>query len=103
MSNRFLQVNYKFSLNPEELAATAIQRAESIAAEVAGLNWKIFLLNEAEHELGGLYSFVDEESLNNYINSPLFTGLKSNPNISDISIKKFAVLENATSITRGPV
>ena len=103
MSKHVLQVNYKYSLTDEEMDALAIERAETIASTVQGLEWKMFLVNNVEHELGGLYLFSDEASLNNYINGPLFQALKSNPAISDISVKKFTNLENATVITRGPV
>ena len=102
MSKHILQVNYKFSLSAEELKAMATQRAETIANTVKGLEWKMFLINEAENETGGIYMFADEDSLNNYINGPVFSALKSNPNISDINAKKFTNIDDATSVTHGP-
>ncbi len=102
MSKRILQINFKFTLSRQELDAMVADRAEAIAA-VAGLQWKIWLVNDEEHESGGLYLFTDEENLDNYINGPLINGLKNSPAISDISIKKFASLETVTAITRGPV
>ncbi len=77
-------------------------RAEAIAA-VAGLQWKIWLVNDEQHESGGIYLFSDENSLDNYINGPLINSLKNSPAITDISIKKFASLDAVTAITRGPV
>ena len=102
MSRRILQINFNFTLSREELDAMVADRAEAIAA-VAGLQWKIWLVNDEEQESGGLYLFSDEESLDNYINGPLINGLKNSPAISGISIKKFASLETVTTITRGPV
>ena len=87
----------------EELDTIISDRAETIAKTVPGLEWKIWFLNDKEHELGGLYQFYDETSLDNYVNGPLFDALKNNPAISCISVKKFTSLESATAITRGPV
>lgn len=102
MSLRILQINFKFTVSREELDAMVADRAEAIA-DVAGLQWKIWIINDEEHESGGLYLFADEESVDNYINGPLINGLKNSPAISGITIKKFASLETVTAITRGPV
>lgn len=102
MPGRILQINFKFSMSREELDALVSGRAEAIAA-VAGLQWKIWLINDEKHESGGLYLFTDEDSLDNYVNGPLIEGLKNHPAINDITVKKFASLDAATTITRGPV
>ena len=102
MSRRILQINFIFSTSREEMDAMVSDRAEAIAV-VAGMVWKIWIINDEEKETGGLYLFSDESSLDDYINGPLIDGLKNSPAISDITIKKFAFLEAATSITHGPV
>ena len=102
MPGRILQINFKFSMSRAELDAMVAGRAEAIAA-VAGLQWKIWLINDEEQESGGLYLFADEDSLDNYINGPLIEGLKNSPAISAISVKKFASLDAATTITHGPI
>ena len=103
MSNNILQVNYKFSLSVEEMEAAANKRAETIANTVDGLEWKMFFINKSNHETAGLYLFSDEQKLNDYLEGPLFTALENNPKVSDISVKKFSNIAEATAIARGPI
>ncbi len=78
MSNRLLQINFKYSTSREELDALALSRSEAISA-MPGLQWKIWLVNEDENECGGHYLFEDEASMDNYLNSPLIEALKKQP------------------------
>ena len=56
MAQQTLQVNMKFSIPQKDLAAAWLGAAQPIA-DVAGLRWKVWLMNEAEHEAGGIYLF----------------------------------------------
>jgi Putative mono-oxygenase ydhR len=102
MSQCMLQINFTYSISREELDALAAGRAEPIA-EMPGLQWKIWVVNEKESECGGHYLFTDESSADNYINSPLVEALISNPAVSNASVKKFSIMDAPTSVTRGPV
>jgi Putative mono-oxygenase ydhR len=102
MSKCILQINFKYSISRKELDALASSRADAIA-DVPGLQWKNWLVNEKEKECGGHYLFTDETSANNYVNSPLVDALKNNPAISEANIKLFSIMQVPTAITHGPV
>ncbi len=102
MSGRILQINFKFSVSPSELAEGFAPLAEPIAA-VAGLRWKIWSLNEAESEFAGIYLFDDSESAQAYLTGPIIAEVSKHPALSDISAKQFDVIDEFSAITRGPV
>ena len=102
MSEKILQVNLKFSISRAELVAAWLEAAQPIA-DVPGLRWKVWLMNEAEHEAGGIYLFESEAAAQSYLAGPIVAGLKASPAISNISAKLFDVLESHTAITRGPL
>jgi hypothetical protein len=102
MSGRILQINLKFKMARTEFETALAPLADELA-KVPGLRWKIWLMNEAEKEAGGIYLFEDQASLNTYLDGPLVAPVAENPDISDISMKQFDVLDGVTAITRGPV
>ena len=102
MSGRILQVNFKFNVSRAEYEQWVSTLASDIAA-VDGLRWKVWLMNEAESEAGGIYLFKDEASTNAYLEGPIVAQLVSHPALSDFSVKQFDVSEKNTTITRGPV
>jgi hypothetical protein len=102
MSGRILQINFKFSISPSELAQDFAPLADPIAA-VTGLRWKIWSLNESEGEFAGIYLFDDSESVQAYLEGPIIAEVKKHPALSDISAKQFGVIDEFSAITRGPV
>jgi hypothetical protein len=97
-----LQVNFKLNVSVAEYHETCNDFAPAFA-DVPGLLWKVWLLNEAEGEAGGIYLFSSDESLQSYLASPIVAHLKSNPAFREINVKIFGVMENVTALTRGPV
>jgi hypothetical protein len=102
MSQKILQVNMKFSIPRADLEKAWLDVAKPIA-DLPGLRWKVWLMNEAEHEAGGIYLFESEAAAQSYLAGPIVAALKSSPAVSNISAKLFDVLESHTAITRGPV
>ncbi len=102
MAEKLLQLNFKFSITKAEYEEAATSLAGSFAA-VAGLRWKIWILNEAENEAGGLYLFNDESSLNAFLDGPLAEQVKNHPAFSDMTAKPFDVMPGPTATCRGPV
>jgi len=102
MSKKILQLNFKFKVSRSEYEQAVSPLASDFAA-VAGLRWKVWLMNEAESEAGGIYLFDDESSLQAYLTGPLAAQVKSHPALSDMSVKQFDLMEDITAITRGPV
>ena len=92
-----LQINYRFSVSRAEFESGFDAIASEIA-QVPGLRWKIWLLDEAESRGGGIYLFDDEESVRAYLEGPIVAALKS-----ELSVKSFSVLEEPTAVTRGPI
>lgn len=102
MAGRILQLNFKLSVSRAEYEQ-ALSPLVSDFAALAGLRWKIWFINEAESEAGGIYLFDDEASVKAYLEGPLAAQVTSHPALSDFSVKQFDVMEDETAITRGPV
>ncbi|HEU0297700.1 MAG TPA: YdhR family protein [Anaerolineales bacterium] len=102
MSEKILQLNLNFSISRVELEAAWLEVAQPIA-EVPGLRWKVWLMNDAEQEAGGIYLFESETAAQSYLAGPIVAALKSSPAVSNISAKLFDVLGSHSAITRGPV
>lgn len=102
MALKLLQVNMKFSMPKAELEAAWLGVAQPIA-DTPGLRWKVWLMNEAEREAGGIYLFESEAAAQSYLGGPIVAALKTSPGISNISAKLFDVLGRHTAITKGPV
>ena len=102
MSGRILQINFKFNVPRADYEQAVAPLASGIAA-VAGLGWKIWIINEAESEAGGIMLFDDGASLKAYLDGPIVAQITSHPALSDFSVKQFDMIEEQTAITRGPV
>jgi hypothetical protein len=102
MSTTVLQINFKFNVSPAELAEAFAPLAEPIA-KVPGLRWKIWSLNEAKSEFGGIYLFDDADSVQVYLEGPIIAEVSKHPALSDINVKQFGVIDEFSAITRGPV
>lgn len=102
MSVKLLQLNFKFNVSGTEYEQAVSPLAKEFAG-LPGLRWKVWILNEAEKEAGGIYLFDDEASVKAYLEGPLAAQVTSHPALSDFSVKQFDVMEDVTEITRGPV
>jgi hypothetical protein len=101
VSSKLLQVNLKFNVSTAEFQTLCESLAETYA-QMPGLRWKIWTLNEAQREAGGIYLFESESGLKDYLSSPLAAQVARHPALRDISVKIFDVMEGITAITRGP-
>jgi len=61
-----LQINFKLNVAPAEYRKLCKSVAQTIA-DVPGLLWKVWLLNEQDGEAGGIYLFQNEQSLTAYL------------------------------------
>ena len=102
MSSRILQINFKYSVSGDDYKQAVAPLAADIAA-VTGLRWKVWIINEADSEAGGIYLFDDEASVQAYLEGPIVAGVVSNPVLSDFSVKQFEAMEDVSVITRGPI
>jgi hypothetical protein len=97
-----LQINFKFNVTRPEYEQAVSALANDFAA-LAGLRWKIWIMNEAEKEAGGYYMFEDAASVKAFLEGPLAAGVTSHPALSDFSVKQFDVMDDMSKITRGPI
>ena len=102
MPAKLLQINFKLNVATSEYAGLC-QSVVQAFATVPGLTWKIWLLNEAEKEAGGIYLFESEQAMNGFLAGPLASVVKNHPALTSVSAKPFDVMEGVTAITRGPV
>jgi hypothetical protein len=102
MSERLLQINFNFNVTSGEYEQAAKSLADQFA-NLPGLMWKIWIMDEDKNEAGGIYLFEDETSLNTYLNGPLAKTVTSHPAFSNFSVKPFAVMYKLTEITHGPI
>jgi hypothetical protein len=102
MAKKILQLNFNFNVTAAEYNTAVSSLAEDFAS-VDGLRWKIWLMNEAGSEAGGIYLFADEASLEAFLAGPLAAAVSNHPAISDMSVKQFDVMGDITATTRGPV
>ncbi len=102
MSAKILQINFCLNVPRPEFEEIATSLVSDFA-QLPGLRWKIWLMNEGESEAGGIYLFEDESSLKAYLEGPLAGAVMSHPALRNLSAKVFDSIEQLTAITRGPV
>jgi hypothetical protein len=97
-----LQINFKLNVAPAEYRKICSSVAQPIA-DVPGLMWKVWTLNEQDGEAGGIYLFQDKQSLDAYLSGPIIRQIKSLPHLREISAKWFEAIPELTVVTRGPI
>jgi putative monooxygenase ydhR len=102
MSQKILQINFNFSVPAAALAQAFAPLAQPIA-DTPGLRWKVWLMNGAERQGGGIYLFDDEPSVQAYLAGPIIGGLKTHTAVSDISVRIFGIAEEVSLVTRAPI
>lgn len=102
MAAHIVQINFKFDLSRAEYEQAADQLA-GFFAELSGLRWKVWILNEAEFEAGGIYLFEDRASMQSFLTGPLAAQVQGHPALHDFSVKTFEVMAGPSATTRGPV
>ena len=102
MSEKILQINYKYTTTAAEHNKLLASVADPIAA-VPGLAWKTWLSNERDHEAGGIYLFKDQSSLDAYLAGEIVSAFQKEPTIKDIAVKVFDVAEALSMKTRAPI
>jgi len=99
MSAKILQINYKLTGPRAEYEKENLPYARPIA-DMPGLRWKVWIISEAQSEAGGIYLFDDDAAVDAFMDGPIIAEMKGDPTLS---IKAFDVIQELTTITRGPV
>jgi putative monooxygenase ydhR len=102
MSEQLLQINFGLNVTPAEYRAFAASVAETVA-QVPGLRWKVWFLDENARAAGGIYLFEDEPTLEAYLASDIVNTVRTHPALRNATFKHAAVMPEVTAVTRGPV
>ena len=99
MSAKILHINYKLNGPRAEYERENLPYAQPIA-DLPGLRWKVWIINDVQSEAGGIYLFDGDAAVQAFLNGPIVAEMKGDPTLS---IKAFDVIGELTTITRGPV
>jgi hypothetical protein len=97
-----LHLRFKLRVPPHVLLAHSREGATSIAS-VEGLIWKIWLMNEEESEMGGMYLFANRETAEAYLNDPVVQAVRSNPAVVSTESRLWDAESSLSAITRAPL
>ena len=97
-----LQVRFKLRVPPSVLLAQS-REAANIVASVEGLIWKIWVLQEEEFEMGGMYLFANRQTAEAYLNHPVIQAVRSHPAVVSTEPKLWDVESSLSALTRAPL
>lgn len=69
-------------------------------ADVPGLVSKAWLADEPSNTYGGVYTFVDRQSMDAYIEGDLFKSIATDASLANVTTKSFEILERPSRVTR---
>lgn len=98
MSVKVLQINFKLNGPRDVYERENLPYAQPIA-DLPGLRWKVWIINEGQSEAGGIYLFDNDAAVQSFMGGPIIAQMKADPTLS---IKVFDVIPALTEITRGP-
>ena len=99
---RILQINFNYDMTATEYEEAVAPLANAIA-NVDGLVWKVWVINDEAKEAGGIYLFKNAAAVDAYMNSEIVAGIVSHPKLTNIRAKQFDAMESISAITRGPL
>jgi hypothetical protein len=97
-----LHLRFKLRVPPSVLLAHS-QDAAAIIARVKGLIWKVWLSQEEELEMGGIYLFDNRETAEAYLNHPIIQAVRNNPAVVSAQSQLWDVEGSLSALTRAPL
>ena len=97
-----LHLRFKLRVPPDVLLGHS-REAATIIASVEGLIWKIWVLQEEEFEMGGIYLFASRETAEAYLNHPVIQAGRSNAAVVSTESKLWDVESSLSALTRAPL
>ena len=95
-----LIIDFKLDMTTQEYE----ELSEAVAPEIAqipGLLRETWLWDPQTQDAGGVYLFDDDASVDRYLNGPVIQQLRGLPQVSEVRTRRFQVLEQPSSMTRG--
>ena len=99
---KIVQINLKYKVTRPELEKAFLEIAQPVA-DLKGLLWKVWIINEVEKSAGGIYLFENDASVQAFHEGEIVAAIMKHPALSDIEAKVFDILPEHTKITRGPI
>lgn len=93
-----LHLRFKCGVPPHALLSRS-REAAGIIASVEGLIWKIWLSQEDEFEMGGMYLFANRETAEAYLNHPVIQTVRSNPAVVSTESQLWEVESSLSALT----
>lgn len=97
-----LHLRFKLRVPPDVVLAHSREAANKVAS-VDGLIWKIWLVEQDQREMGGMYLFASREAAMAYLNHPIIEALCSNPAVVSTDSQIWEVESSLSALTRGPL
>src|SRR5499427_3967802 len=97
-----LHLRFRLRVPPDVLLAKS-REAANIIASVEGLVWKIWVSQQEEPEMGGIYLFANREAAEAYLNHPVIQAVCSNPAVVSTHSQLWEVESSLSALTRGPL
>jgi uncharacterized OsmC-like protein len=99
---RVLEIDFTYTGSAEEYNAAVAPLAAEFA-QVKGLRWKIWGVNEEIQRAGGVLYFDTARAMNSFLNSELAAKVTENPAFSDVRVASYGVMADETGMTHGPI
>jgi hypothetical protein len=97
-----LQMNFEFQNSPDEVKEQGQNLAPAIS-QVPGLLWKIWLIDEATHQAGGIYLFESQTTAAAYLNGTIAQATQHHPDFSNLQIRLTPIWAEASAVTANTV
>jgi hypothetical protein len=97
-----LQLRFKLRM-PPDVFLTHSREAASVIASVEGLIWKIWVLQQEEHEMGGMYLFANRETAVAYLIHPIVQAVRLDPAVVSTESQLWDVESSLSALTRAPL
>ena len=97
-----LHMRLKLRVPPDVFLVNS-REAATVIASVEGLIWKIWILQQEELEMGGMYLFANRETAEAYLNGPVVQAVRSNPAVVSTKSRLWDVESSLSAITRAPL
>jgi hypothetical protein len=97
-----LHLRFKLRVLPGVMLAQSREAATTIAS-VKGLIWKIWVSQEEEFEMGGIYLFANRETAEAYLNHPVVQAVRRNPAVLSAQSELWDVESSLSTLTRTPL
>jgi Putative mono-oxygenase ydhR len=97
-----LHLRFKLRVPPDVLLAKS-REAANVIATVKGLIWKIWVLQEEDFEIGGIYLFANRETAEAYLNHPVIQALRINSAVVSTQSQLWDVESSLSAVTRAPL